>query len=311
MSKNYFTADTEKAIIEYNNEINIKLKNKIYEDRIHYAFYKLTENLIHTFKFYYTDVEILQDLQFEIINYLIDRLHLFHHSKNINDRIRKIIVKKCKGIYLNDFISYTNNAPQVDQEQINSFIKILDLNLVPADTLDFCITEIKKITPPKAYSYFGTVAKRYLIIYNKDNYKKRIESIPVNNLEPDENSKQNIYHENLSYNMELENGLNKHDKLSDFMDDFIDYCTENIYTLFPDKNGVEIQDARIADAVLELFRKRNQIDVFNKKALYIYIREIIDVKTPKITKIVNKLYDMFKEKWIFYLENGYYEFKYL
>jgi hypothetical protein len=44
--------------------------------------------------------------------------------------------------------------------------------------------------------------------------------------------------------------------------------------------------------------------MFNKKALYIYIREQIDVKTPKITKIANVLYGIFKEKYLFYLEHG-------
>ena len=52
-------------------------------------------------------------------------------------------------------------------------------------------------------------------------------------------------------------------------------------------------DAQIADAILELFRKRETIEVFNKKALYIYIREIVDVKTPKITKIADKLHSNF------------------
>jgi hypothetical protein len=88
----------------------------------------------------------------------------------------------------------------------------------------------------------------------------------------------------------------------------VEYCTNNIYTLFPKEN-----DAKIADAILELFRKRESLNElmlgkFNKKALYIYIREIIDVKTPKITKIADKLYDIFKRNYIFYLESGYIKF---
>jgi hypothetical protein len=67
-------------------------------------------------------------------------------------------------------------------------------------------------------------------------------------------------------------------------------------------------DAKIADAILELFRKREHIDIFNKKALYIYIREIIDAKTPKITKIANTLYSTFKNGYAFYLEYGYVKF---
>ena len=68
------------------------------------------------------------------------------------------------------------------------------------------------------------------------------------------------------------------------------------------------EDARTADAIMELFRKRDNLDIFNKKALYIYIREIVDVKTPKITKIANQLYTIFKSNYTFYLEHGYARF---
>ena len=61
--------------------------------------------------------------------------------------------------------------------------------------------------------------------------------------------------------------------------------------------------------MLKLFRNRDGIDIFNKKALYIYIHEQIDVKTPKITKIVNVLQKIFKENYIFYMENDYMNFK--
>ena len=82
--------------------------------------------------------------------------------------------------------------------------------------------------------------------------------------------------------------------LDKYLDIYVEHVSENLLILFPKKN-----DAQIADAILELFRKRDAIDVFNKKALYIYIREIIDVKTPKITKIADKLHDIFKTKYIF------------
>ena len=48
---------------------------------------------------------------------------------------------------------------------------------------------------------------------------------------------------------------------------------------------------------------------FNKKALYIYLREQGDFKTQKITKISNELSEIFKEKYVFYLENGYVNFE--
>ena len=66
----------------------------------------------------------------------------------------------------------------------------------------------------------------------------------------------------------------------------LDILQKIFLNYFPKKKN----DAQIADAILELFRKRETIEVFNKKALYIYIREMVDVKTPKITKIADKLH---------------------
>jgi hypothetical protein len=57
-----------------------------------------------------------------------------------------------------------------------------------------------------------------------------------------------------------------------------------IYTIF--KNNDEIA---IADSILELFKMRNILDVFNKKAIYYIIRERTGIKTQKITKVINIL----------------------
>ena len=231
-SKNYFTQDTEDAIVRYNNSDDPELKSKIYGDEIHYPFFKLTENIIHTFKFYYTEVDKIEHLQHEIITFLLSKIHLFDPSRGA-----------------------------------------------------------------KAYSYFGTIVKRWLILYNNKNYKKRIDKAPVKDLYKDEK---------YSYSIEGDKGI---EKLSYFIDRYIKYIEDNFDKFFPKGN-----DAQIADAILELFRKRESIEIFNKKALYIYIREImatngLEVKTPKITKIANKLYSLFKDNYIYFLDTGYVEFQ--
>ncbi len=48
-SKNYFTQDTENAIVKYNNEPDSKIRSTIYQNEIHFPFFKLTQNIIHTF----------------------------------------------------------------------------------------------------------------------------------------------------------------------------------------------------------------------------------------------------------------------
>ena len=226
-SKNYFTQETEDYIVKYNNQLDPEERSKIYEAHIHYPFFKLTQNIIHTFKFYHTEVENLEHLQHEIITFLLSKMHLFDPTRGA-----------------------------------------------------------------KAYSYFGTIVKRWLILYNTKNYKKKIKKVEVDILTG----------ENSTYTYNIGDDKVKSD-LDKYVDIFTHYVSENIYELFPKKN-----DAQIADAILELFRKREDLEVFNKKALYIYIREMVDVKTPKITKIADKLHDIFKSQYIFYLENGYTKF---
>ena len=81
--RNYFTKETENAIVQYNLSTDPEFKSNIYSAEIHYPFYKLTENIIHTFKFYYTDgVENLEDLQHEIMVFLLDKIHLFEDRKS-------------------------------------------------------------------------------------------------------------------------------------------------------------------------------------------------------------------------------------
>ena len=120
-SKNYFTQDTEDAIVLYNGTSDTNIKSKIYSDHIHYPFFKLTENIIHTFKFYYTEVDEIEHLQHEVICFLLSKIHLFDPTRGA-----------------------------------------------------------------KAYSYFGTIAKRYLILQNQKNYKKRVEKAPVDELFKDD-----------------------------------------------------------------------------------------------------------------------------
>ena len=226
-SRNYFTQETEDAIVLYNNTQDPEVRSKIYQREIHFAFFKLTQNIIHTFKFYHTEVSNLEHLQHEIITFLLSKIHLFDPTRGA-----------------------------------------------------------------KAYSYFGTIVKRWLILYNTKNYNKKIKKVDVDVLTS----------ENSTYTYTQDSGSHK-DDLNKYIDIFVKHVSDNIYELFPKKN-----DAQIADAILELFRKRENLEVFNKKALYIYIREMVDVKTPKITKIADKLHTIFKSNYVFYLENGYARF---
>ena len=70
------------------------------------------------------------------------------------------------------------------------------------------------------------------------------------------------------------------------------------------------EDARTADAIMELFRKRENIELFNKKAIYIYIREMTDQSTPQITKVIKKMKKIYVRLMSQYNEHGYVSMKF-
>ena len=80
-TKNYYwTDETERAIIRYNTTERASVKNKIYNDHLEYPFFKLTENIINTFKFSYFD-DVFQDVQNECISFLVLNMHKYDHTK--------------------------------------------------------------------------------------------------------------------------------------------------------------------------------------------------------------------------------------
>ena len=221
----YFTADTEEAIIEYLNTDDERLRNKIYNERIWYGFHKLTENIIHTFKFYYTEVDTIAELQHEVTAFLLEKLHLYKQDKG------------------------------------------------------------------KAFSYFGTIAKRYLILYNNNNYKKLKQKADVDAVDNDQT---------ITIDLINNHSIEKpKDEATEFIEYLIKYFDLHLFDHFSKE-----EDARTADAIIELFRKRDNIELFNKKAIYIYIREMTDQSTPQITKVIKKMKKIQTKLMTQYIETG-------
>src|SRR6056300_1764963 len=77
----YWPPEVDDYIISYNSTNDQNEKAKIFERHLHYPFYKLSENIIHTFKFYYTDVDDVEDLKHKIIALMIEeKIHKFDPS---------------------------------------------------------------------------------------------------------------------------------------------------------------------------------------------------------------------------------------
>jgi hypothetical protein len=182
--------------------------------------------------------------------------------------LNKIIVKEFKEEYENSsFISYTDNSASVSKETIDEFISSLSVS-------DDCKRVLFEIYPPKAYSYFGTIAKRYLIIYNSKNYKKLMSQTQIENTEEGENAINKLVE--LPEKTEVDR--------ESLLVSFIETIEANFDKIFTSQ-----EESKVADAILTVFKKRENIDIFNKKALFVYIKEIIDTDSNSITKVIKTM----------------------
>ena len=125
----------------------------------------------------------------------------------------------------------------------------------------------------KAFSYFSIVAKNYLIFHNNNNYKRFNQHVDISET-PGEDS----------VCLQTEDAHHKTIQTQEFMKLLINYWEKNITKIFTKQ-----KDLNIAYAVIELFRSSDRIENFNKKTLYLYIRELSNCKTQQITKIINKM----------------------
>ena len=79
-SKIYFGTPVQNAVIRYNGSDNPVIKNRIYKEHIQFAFNKLAENLIHTFKFYYFDYP-LDEVKHEVVAFLVMQMPKYQPDK--------------------------------------------------------------------------------------------------------------------------------------------------------------------------------------------------------------------------------------
>ena len=148
------------------------------------------------------------------------------------------------------------------------------LEEVKHEVVSFMVMQMPKYKADKgrAFSYFSVVGKNWLILNNNNNYKKM------------------KIHDNLDIldwkrNLVSENTINEVDEFNvEFVNQMLDYWDNNITNIFRRQ-----KDILVADAVLELFRRRKNIENFNKKALYIMIREMTGSNTQHITRVINQM----------------------
>jgi hypothetical protein len=158
------------------------------------------------------------------------------------------------------------------------------------DLVTYLTERLNKFNPlsGKAYSYYTRTSFNYLIAENQKAYSK----LKADTLELDIDEQRNIVTE--IHNDEMR------ETLKYFMDAYIEYCYENLNYIFT--NGTDIH---VADSILHIFETRENIEDFNKKALYIFIRERTGLETSNITKVIKTLKQIYIDKFLEYEQSNF------
>ena len=180
----------------------------------------------------------------------------FMRNRIYNDHIKDAFDKLCENI-IHTFKFYYFD---VSSEEVKN------------EVVSFLVMNMHKYTEGKgkAFSYFSIVAKNYLILHNNNNYKKMKTHDKIDVMDWDRSIQTEISQQNTNQ------------EFSEFVQQMLEYWDNNINVIFRRQ-----KDVRVADAVLHIFRIKGNIELFNKKALYILIREMTQSNTQHITRVIN------------------------
>jgi len=152
------------------------------------------------------------------------------------------------------------------------------------------MTILDKFDPSKgskAFSYFSVITKNWFIHKVKKQQKRNRREIDYDNIS------KSYEEEYLSTN---ESYLSNREE-----EEFWDRFYKEIKSW--DTSQMKENDLKVYKAIIVLFESKEDIEIFNKKAIYLYLREITGLNTKQIVNSLKKFrkkYSFFRQNW----ENG-------
>jgi len=205
------------------------------------------------------------------------------YNKCENDRLRNKIYNR---FIHNSFDKLAENAIHTWK----TYYFDIPYDDIKASVVAHLNEKIHKFTDDKgrAFSYFTVIARNYLFNENNANYARMKSKDDVILIDSTRNVTNEVVRQS-----EIESK-------SDFIDQYVIYIDNNLFNIFK-----KDRDRQIADSINELFRTRHDLYSYNKKALYILIRERTGVNTQYITKVMGKMKSIYSELLLEYNKDGY------
>ena len=136
----------------------------------------------------------------------------------------------------------------------------------------------------KAFSYFSVVTKNWFI------HKVKKNSVQV---------RREIYYDDLNKDLESKYVMTDESYIkSRENNEFWRFLYEEINSW--NSTNMKTNEEKVYKAVMVLFESTNDIEIFNKKAIYLYIRELTGLNTKQVVNNLNKMrsrYRVWKTRW--------------
>ena len=169
------------------------------------------------------------------------------------------------------------------------FNTLPNIEVLKEDCKIWLTTILDKYDPSKkskAFSYFSVITKNWFIAKIKKNIKASTREI----------SYEHLINEKEAYPFQ-ELAENPYEELRE-KEEFFAHLREKLTSWEGEAN--KERDKKVLQAIMILMESANDIEIFNKKAIYLYMREITGLNTKQIVSTLNRTrikYRVFKTSW--------------
>lgn len=204
------------------------------------------------------------------------------------------ILKFCSSTNSNERdVLYLDYIQPAFNEMVDKIVFTYKFNLLPNIDLlrneckDWLIIILNKFDPKKGYkafSYFSVITKNWFI-YQVKRCAREVKNEDYNG--PFKNQ--------IDFSKFIE--YNQYEELREEQE-FWQYFKKEFYSW--ESNATRKHEVLVYDALKILFDSIDDIEIFNKKAIYLYIREMTGLSTKQIAVVLKKFrekYFIFKKTW--------------
>jgi len=214
----------------------------------------------------------------------------YYFTSDHEDAIVRYAQTNCKKERTDLYIEFIGPAfnEMVDKIVFTyKFTNLPNIDSLREECKIWLMTILDKYDPNKgsaAFSYFSVITKNWFIHKVKRQQKRNKREIDLGNIS--KRYEEEYLSTNDSYVTQREE----------------DEFWKSFYTELKswDISQMKENDTKVYKAIIILFESKEDIDIFNKKAIYLYLREITGLNTKQIVNSLKKFrkrYYSFKQNW--------------